>query len=71
MKILLIFISSLLLSSCAVYRTGFECPASKGVACKSVSEVNEMVERLELGGGSVIWVKDEVIDAEDDCELSS
>lgn len=71
MKILLLFISSLLLNSCAVYRTGFECPASKGVSCKSVSEVNEMVERRELGGGSVIWVKDEVIDAEDDYELSS
>lgn len=35
-----------LLSGCSVmgvYEGGFDCPAGSGVGCKSISEVNEMV----------------------------
>lgn len=45
----------LLVSSCAVYKTGFECPAGKGQGCKSVTEVNEMVSRGELGRNIAVW----------------
>lgn len=36
----------LCLSSCmGVYEGGFECPPGKGVGCKSISEVNQMVDQ--------------------------
>ncbi|MBY0500435.1 MAG: hypothetical protein K2P93_00335 [Alphaproteobacteria bacterium] len=31
-----------------VYEGGFECPPGEGVGCKSISEVNQMVEHGEL-----------------------
>lgn len=35
-----------LLTSCAgVYDQGFDCPAEKGVGCKSISQVNSMVDK--------------------------
>ena len=42
------------LSICAVLITGcglkkFDCPYTDGVSCKSLSEVNEMVDRGEQG----------------------
>lgn len=40
---------SLLLSGCmGVYEGGFECPPGKGVGCKSISEVNHMINAGEL-----------------------
>ncbi|MBY0501706.1 MAG: hypothetical protein K2P93_06875 [Alphaproteobacteria bacterium] len=31
-----------------VYEGGFECPAGEGVGCKSISEVNQMVNEGDL-----------------------
>lgn len=40
---------SLTLSGCmGVYEGGFECPAGVGVGCKSISEVNDLVNAGEL-----------------------
>lgn len=37
------------LSGCmGVYEGGFECPPGEGVGCKSISEVNQMVNEGEL-----------------------
>jgi uncharacterized membrane protein len=37
---------SLSLSGCmGVYEGGFECPPGEGVGCKSISEVNQMVDQ--------------------------
>lgn len=37
---------ALTLSGCmGVYEGGFECPPGKGVGCKSISEVNEMIDQ--------------------------
>lgn len=38
----------LLLSSCAVYGTQFECKGGKGAKCTSVSGVNRMIDRGEI-----------------------
>jgi Type IV conjugative transfer system lipoprotein (TraV) len=44
-----------LLTSCAgVYDQGFDCPAEKGVGCKSISQVNSMVDKGELNKSSII-----------------
>ncbi|MBY0272284.1 MAG: hypothetical protein K2X02_02550 [Alphaproteobacteria bacterium] len=38
--------TSTLLSGCmGVYEGGFECPPGEGVGCKSISEVNHMVDQ--------------------------
>ncbi|MBP6951904.1 MAG: hypothetical protein KBD36_03145 [Alphaproteobacteria bacterium] len=40
---------ALALSGCmGVYDGGFECPPGEGVGCKSISEVNQMVNEGEL-----------------------
>lgn len=40
---------TLLLSGCmGIYEGGFECPPGKGVGCKSISEVNTMVNQEEI-----------------------
>jgi hypothetical protein len=40
---------SLCLTGCmGVYEGGFECPPGEGVGCKSISEVNQMVDQGEL-----------------------
>ena len=36
----------LMLSGCmGIYEGGFECPAGEGTKCKSISEVNELINR--------------------------
>ncbi len=41
--------ATLSLSGCmGVYEGGFECPPGKGVGCKSISDVNKMVNHGEL-----------------------
>lgn len=47
------FSSSVILLLCltgcmGVYEGGFECPPGIGVGCKSISEVNEMVDQCSL-----------------------
>lgn len=49
--------AALLLSGCmGVYEGGFECPAGTGVGCKSISEVNDLVNAGEVPkkGASVV-----------------
>lgn len=46
----LLFCSVMMLPLCltgcmGVYEGGFECPPGKGVGCKSISEVNEMINQ--------------------------
>lgn len=57
-KFLISLSTLILISSCAVYKTGFECPAGKGEVCKSVTEVNEMVSRGELGRNIAVWSRE-------------
>ena len=45
MKNVLILSAFLSLSGCASMNGQFDCPASKGVSCKSMSEVDAMVSR--------------------------
>lgn len=47
---LLMTMSALALNGCmGVYEGGFECPPGRGVGCKSISEVNEMVDQYDSG----------------------
>lgn len=51
---LLITMSALALTSCmGVYEGGFECPPGEGVGCKSISQVNQMVNDGELPKGEL------------------
>lgn len=44
----------LCLTGCmGVYEGGFECPPGEGVGCKSISEVNEMINHGELPQGEL------------------
>jgi len=42
------FIVGLVLSGCSSYSETFDCPAGQGVGCKSLSKVNQMVEKGDL-----------------------
>ncbi len=45
----LLIILPLILSGCmGVYEGGFECPPGEGVGCKSISEVNQMVDQSSV-----------------------
>ena len=48
MKQVGVFILPLLLSSCAVYSTGFNCADSKGARCMMLSEVDRRVNSGEI-----------------------
>ena len=38
----------MILSACSVPKESFDCPAGKGVGCRSISQVNEMVNQNKL-----------------------
>ncbi len=46
-KIVLIS-TAFFLNACAVSKESFDCPAGKGVGCRSISQVNEMVNQNKL-----------------------
>lgn len=48
-KLPLLF-SLLLLTSCQVYRSDFDCAPSRGVPCTSVSEIEKMIIETPEGG---------------------
>lgn len=49
MRIIVLFlVVSLILASCNVYRTEFECPPGEGVGCSSVTEVMDMIVENDL-----------------------
>lgn len=57
---LLLFCHSALLPFCltgcmGVYEGGFECPPGEGVGCKSISEVNQMVDQGLSQDEPMIW----------------
>lgn len=48
-SIILSIVLPLCLSGCmGIYEGGFECPPGKGVGCKSISDVNQMVNQGDL-----------------------
>lgn len=48
-KILLTLVIGGLISGCSTTSETFDCKAGKGVGCKSISEVNKMVDEGSLG----------------------
>jgi UTP-glucose-1-phosphate uridylyltransferase len=44
-----VIFSALCLASCSIYQSNFDCPAGKGVGCKSVNEVLTMIVDKEQG----------------------
>lgn len=51
---------SISLSGCmGIYEGGFECPAGTGVGCKSISDVNEMVNLGEIPKASSLQPSEE------------
>ena len=48
LNLIVILTLPLILSSCAVYSTGFTCPDSKGAKCVMLSEVDTMVDSGEI-----------------------
>lgn len=46
---------SLCLQGCmGVYEGGFECPPGEGIKCKSISEVNQMVDQCSASSGQCV-----------------
>ncbi|AIL13427.1 hypothetical protein IM40_07880 [Candidatus Paracaedimonas acanthamoebae] len=43
-------ISLLLLTACTSYKEGFDCEAVPGVGCKSIAQVDRMIDDGKLGG---------------------
>lgn len=54
MRRLAILILSIQVSGCAAYSTEFECGVGKGMGCKSISEVNELVNNGEISNIKVV-----------------
>jgi hypothetical protein len=48
LQLVTILLLPTILSSCAVYSTGFTCPDSKGAKCVMLSEVDHMVDSGEI-----------------------
>ena len=48
LQLVTILLLPILLSSCAVYSTGFTCPDSKGAKCVMLSQVDAMVDSGEI-----------------------
>lgn len=48
LKILPILFILPILSGCMTYSESFDCPPGRGVGCKSLSQVNDMVEKGDL-----------------------
>lgn len=42
-KVFLLIVSLSILTGCASLNSEFNCPAKKGIGCKSIQEVNELV----------------------------
>ena len=57
-KIFVTLLSAILpfcLQGCmGVYEGGFECPPGEGIKCKSISEVNQMVDQCSASSGQCV-----------------
>jgi hypothetical protein len=49
MKHILSITSLILLTACTSYKEGFDCEAVSGVGCKSIAEVDHMIDQGKLG----------------------
>lgn len=49
MKSLIIFMPVLMLASCTTYQEGFDCAAVPGVGCKSITQVDRLIDQGKLG----------------------
>ncbi len=45
MKAILILLACFSLTACGTYHSGFDCKAEPGVGCKSISEINGMINK--------------------------
>lgn len=45
-----ILINLSLLSACSTLNDNFDCPNQAGIYCKSLGEINDMVDRGQIGG---------------------
>ena len=52
-RLLMTALAPALTSCMGVYEGGFECPPGEGVGCKSISEVNQMVDQSSIIGGQL------------------
>lgn len=48
LKLIPLLLTLPILNGCMTYSESFDCPPGKGVGCKSLSQVNEMVEEGDL-----------------------
>ena len=49
MKPYIFIAAAALLASCGIYNSHFDCPAGKGIGCKSVNEVLDLIVEKEEG----------------------
>ncbi|MBN9344400.1 MAG: hypothetical protein BGO76_00975 [Caedibacter sp. 38-128] len=49
MKHILPIITLLLLTACTSYKEGFDCEAAPGVGCKSIAEVDHLIDQGKIG----------------------
>lgn len=49
MKHIILMTSLLLLTACTSYKEGFDCDAIPGVGCRSISEVDKMIDEGKIG----------------------
>lgn len=47
-KVVLFFMMITFLSSCSAYKNKFDCPPSSGAVCRSVEEIERMVDSGEI-----------------------
>lgn len=48
LKVVFILALAISISACSIYSKDFDCKYEKGVGCKSISEVNHMVDKRQL-----------------------
>lgn len=58
-KLVLLLLTLPALSGCMTYSESFDCPPGRGVGCKSLSQVNDMVEKEELPLEKINTTKEE------------
>lgn len=60
-KVLLAFFVCNTLSSCGVYRSGFQCRAGKGIGCAPIGEVLNLIVEREQGEDLFVLNREEAL----------